>query len=387
MTKLKAIIIQNYLSPYRVSLFKEIASSESIDLMVVLLAPDKPSYPQWNYDFDRLPFRVKSIPGVRLVLSSNEKSQICFNPYLLKFLIDYKPDVIFCTGFGISTILVSFYSLFTKKPMIIWFEGTHITENKLHFSLIRNIVRKYLAILAGGFVVAGQLSREYITSLLANNIKKPIIISYNCVDSQALYRACQEFKKNASLWRDFRAIFPEKNILFSGQLIKRKGIYQTLEVYRRVCKNSPHEVGLILLGQGVLREFIQDYKNRNGLRYLFIEGFVGAGDYAKYFALADVFLLLSLWDCNPLVIFEALSCGLPIICSNRAGNAVDFVEEGKNGYVVDPYDYEGTARKVLSVLYCPEIDKMRSASREIVRRANYQDSAEAFIKIAKDVLL
>ena len=39
-------------------------------------------------------------------------------------------------------------------------------------------------------------------------------------------------------------------------------------------------------------------------------------------------ILLSLYDPNPLVIFEALACGIPIICSERAGNAVDFVIDG-----------------------------------------------------------
>ena len=52
--KKKAILIQNYLSPYRIPLFAAIAASESIELTVALMAPDKPDYPAWKYDFDSL---------------------------------------------------------------------------------------------------------------------------------------------------------------------------------------------------------------------------------------------------------------------------------------------------------------------------------------------
>ncbi|MDH7513964.1 MAG: glycosyltransferase family 4 protein [Clostridiales bacterium] len=384
--KRKAIIIQNYLSPYRVPLFAAIAASESFDLTVALMAPNKPSYPMWKYEFSQLPFRVKSIPGIRLVLPSQEKPQICLNPYLLKFLNEEKPAVIFCSGFNPSSIIAALYRLLTGTPIVIWSESTSITENIRSFSFVRKTIRKFIAALSSGFVIAGQAARDYILSLLPKNSKKPIIISYNCVDSDWLSSACQRFKEDPAAWSRFRSVYPKKNILFSGRLIEPKGIRPMLEVYKKVIEESPDEVGLILLGQGKLKEFIQNYKHKYKLRNVFIEGFIGPDQYPKYFALADVFLLLSLWDCNPLVIFEALSCGLPIICSNRAGNAVDFIKEDQNGYIVDPFDIKGTANKVLNLLYSQKIEEMRSVSREIVRKANYQDSAAAFVRIAKRIL-
>ena len=158
-----------------------------------------------------------------------------------------------------------------------------------------------------------------------------------------------------------------------------------LKVYEKILKKSSQEVGLILLGEGRLRKFIQDQKDKNGFKHLHMEGFVGPDAYPKFFALADLFLLLSLSDCNPLVIFEALSCGLPIVCSDRVGNAVDFVENGRNGYVVDPFDTEDVATKLLSVLFHPRIEEMKRVSQEIVKKANYRDSADAFVRIAMKV--
>jgi glycosyltransferase involved in cell wall biosynthesis len=380
----KAVLIQNYLSPYRVPLFAAIAVSESVELTVALMARNKPDYPAWTYDFGSLPFRTVFIPGMRIVLSS--KYQICINPSLLRFLWKEKPDIIFCTGFTVSTIIAGLYRILKGAPIVIWSEGTKVTESGRRYSWARKSIRRGISLWASGFVAAGQLSRDYIRSLLPKNSEKPIVISYNCVDSEALSTACRRYKAGISLWSSQRSNFPEKNILFSGRLEKIKGIHPMLEVYKKVLEKSPQEVGLILLGEGRLKEFIQEEKNKNGWKHLYVEGFIGQDDYPRYFAIADLFLLLSLSDCNPLVIFEALSCGLPVVCSDRVGNAPDFVEEGRNGHIVDPFDYEGTASKVLSVLFSPGIEEMGSASREIVKKANYADSAEAFVRVVEKVL-
>jgi glycosyltransferase involved in cell wall biosynthesis len=213
------------------------------------------------------------------------------------------------------------------------------------------------------------------------------VISYNCVDTEAFSSACQGAKAHPLAWSQRRNLYPPKNILFSGRLEKIKGIHLLLEVYKRVLEKSPEEVGLIMLGEGRLREHILEEKKKNGFNHLYLEGFIGSNKYPQYFAFADLFILLSLSDCNPLVIFEALACGLPVVCSDRVGNAVDFVEEGRNGYIVDPFDIDGIATKVLSVLFDPQIEEMKNASKEIVEKANYKDSAEAFVDIAGELLV
>jgi len=68
------------------------------------------------------------------------------------------------------------------------------------------------------------------------------------------------------------------------------------------------------------------------------------------------------------------------------GNAADFVAEGRNGYVVGPFDIEEAASKVLSVLLHPGREEMRQFSLEIVKKANYRNSAEAFTRIAAGIL-
>lgn len=54
---------------------------------------------------------------------------------------------------------------------------------------------------------------------------------------------------------------------------------------------------------------------------------------------ADVFCLPSFYEGTPNVICEALSCGLPVLCSNVCDNS-HYVREGENGFLFDPCDIE-----------------------------------------------
>jgi glycosyltransferase involved in cell wall biosynthesis len=99
-------------------------------------------------------------------------------------------------------------------------------------------------------------------------------------------------------------------------------------------------------------------------------------------------VLLSASDCNPLVVFEALHAGIPIICSAHAGNAYDFIKPGKNGYIVDPTDKDCIVQHTMDVLNW-DLSKRHGAaelSRQLVKKANYHDSAQAFIDACESLL-
>lgn len=379
---MKIFLIQDILAPYRIPLFKKIAETPDVDFRLILLSEGVRNKPQWKFDFDRLPFDCRQ--SVDLSFYYHYDKQINLSFRLLFEFIKEKPDVVVCAGYPFATIEALVYSKIFRKKYIIWMEGTKYTESTRN-SFLRILQRKFLSRHADALVDAGTESHKYLKSLLPPQSQIPFFTSFNAVDNDTIYSETRRYRENPELLREFRARFPAQNILFVGQLIERKGVHQLIAAYKQVLAKSSGPVGLIVLGFGPLADEIERMKQSDNLHHLYLEGFIEQDVYPKYLAVADVMVLPSLYDPNPLVVFEALAAGLPMVLSNRAGNAADFIEGGRNGYVVDPEDVEEIAERVLAVLNASESKKrdMSAASLAMVKKANYDDSARAFVEAAR----
>lgn len=81
---------------------------------------------------------------------------------------------------------------------------------------------------------------------------------------------------------------------------------------------------------------------------------------------ADVFCLPSLYEGFPNVLCEAMSCGLPVLCSRVCDNP-NIVQEGINGMMFEPNNSDDIAGVIERFLLLPEKKKqdMSSKGREI----------------------
>jgi glycosyltransferase involved in cell wall biosynthesis len=66
-------------------------------------------------------------------------------------------------------------------------------------------------------------------------------------------------------------------------------------------------------------------------KHVELTGQVPRSEIAAHFAWADVFVLPSLIEGSATVVYEALSAGLPVICTPNTGSVV---RDGHNGYIV-----------------------------------------------------
>ena len=69
----------------------------------------------------------------------------------------------------------------------------------------------------------------------------------------------------------------------------------------------------------------------------YIEFFPPSPNIVEQYNSADVFCLPSFYEGYPNVVCEAMSCGLPILCSNVCDNS-KIVKDSENGYLFDPID-------------------------------------------------
>jgi glycosyltransferase involved in cell wall biosynthesis len=95
-------------------------------------------------------------------------------------------------------------------------------------------------------------------------------------------------------------------VLFAGRLVEKKGVVLVLETAALAA-----EFDLLVAGDGPLRDLLGNAGSN--VRWL---GAVDARAMHQLYAAADLVLLPSRGEGLPLVVQEALSCGLPVVISN-----------------------------------------------------------------------
>lgn len=372
-------VIQSVVSPYRIQLFKALSATPGVEFTLCLLSKAFKSRPQWKRNVAELPFNILVPFGVSY--QSSPEHEFCVNPFLFFTLLQQKPDVVVCGGYSLATVSVWLWHRLTGRRYVIWTEATLHTDGRIQG--FRLWLRRLLARGAGAFVDAGTLARDYISFLNSTRSEVSCFRAYNCVDNRA-------FSESGSEVDSFRRArgFPLRNLLFVGKLNERKGVHRLFEIYKLLRTSVKEPVGLILVGDGPLLQELSRSKVDLRLEHMFVEGWIANEETTKYYSLASAFVLLSSVDHNPLVLFEALAAGLPIICSQGACNAVDFIQAGVNGYIVDPANTEEVLQRLGDVLSWNDarLQACRAFSNEVVGKANYAAAATAFVSACRFAL-
>jgi glycosyltransferase involved in cell wall biosynthesis len=110
------------------------------------------------------------------------------------------------------------------------------------------------------------------------------------------------------------------HVLFAGTLCLRKGIQYFAECARQMTGSAEFmAVGTCLLSEKGQQEVS---------RYVKIAGPVPRTSMNQFWQWADVLVLPSLCEGSATVTYEALSAGVPVVCTRESGSAVRNVDDG-----------------------------------------------------------
>ena len=130
-----------------------------------------------------------------------------------------------------------------------------------------------------------------------------------------------------------------------GQLSVRKN-HEV--VIRALAKFNNPKVKYLLVGFGELEDKLKLLaKDLNIADRVIFAGY--RGDVRKILHVVDAFAFPSLQEGLPVSLMEAMSVGLPIVCSAVRGN-VDLVVNGKGGYVYGCHDVDGFAEGMSEIV-------------------------------------
>lgn len=140
--------------------------------------------------------------------------------------------------------------------------------------------------------------------------------------------------------------FKDDDFVFmsTGQISVRKN-HEV--IIRAISEIKNRKVKYLIVGFGELQE-----KLKTLVKELDIEDrvvFAGyRGDVKRLLHAVDGFAFPSLQEGLPVALMEAMSVGLPIVCSNIRGN-VDLIENGKGGFLLDCHDVHGFAEDMTKI--------------------------------------
>ena len=145
--------------------------------------------------------------------------------------------------------------------------------------------------------------------------------------------------------------------VFSGALIKRKGIHHLLEAWHRL-NLADAELWLI----GYVHEEAKPYLKQFWRDNIRVAGFVR--DPENYLDQGTIHVFPSQWEGSAKVTYEAAACALPQITTREAG---DVVRDGIEGIIIKPGDVNAIASAVEHLHRHPElVEQMGSAARRRV---------------------
>jgi glycosyltransferase involved in cell wall biosynthesis len=275
--------------------------------------------------------------------------------------------------------------------------------------LATTVKRRLVGLFDTAFV-GGHPQKRYIESLGLPENK--IFIGYDAVDNDFFARTSDEVRSRQRELREQHGL-PEHYFLSLGRFVAKKNLATLIRSYRKLLDSRPtSHTHLVMVGSGEgeteLRALCGELRlpaydktkpeigNRkseigNEPPGVHFYGFRQVSENPVFYALADAFVLASLYEEWGLVVNEAMACGLPVVVSETAGCAEDLLVRGsvavppgmsadlqmrlarmtgnirQNGFLVNPQSVQSLADALIILEAAPQVrENMGKASQRIV---------------------
>ncbi len=158
----------------------------------------------------------------------------------------------------------------------------------------------------------------------------------------------------------------QKIILNIGELLPNKNQKMAIHAMRKVVDKYPDTV-LLIAGNGPekvsLEKEISDYRLSG---HVILLGY--CTNLEDYQNIADLLITCSIREGLPLNVIEAMLSANPVVATSNRGHR-DLIEDGYNGYLVEPNQDEEMANKIIELLACKRLrEKLGANARQSAER-------------------
>jgi glycosyltransferase involved in cell wall biosynthesis len=369
--RVRIAILTNIIPDYRLPIFAALANDDAFDVRIFLSLPLDRSSEEARLS---LPLHYSCGLTFDYKTCHEETGTIQTEPLpapigLLPDILSFRPDVIISGEFGARSLIALLASRLAGCPLILWSE--EILERAKGISRLQQRVRAFLISRASAFLAWGKPAADYISSW---GISERRI--YGCIQS-----VDNDFWAKKAVDADRTRLRAEwhmvgKVFLSVGRLLLLKGNDLFLKSWSSMPRRLQDNNHIVIVGSGAEEPNLRKLAAQLDIPNILFAGHKNREELAKFYALADVFVLPSLVDVWGLVVNEAMACGLPVIGSRFAGAVQELVADTGAGDVIDPRDRDEFAA-VLSRWCTGERAVSSAIPLSVVSRYTFAASVEA----------
>jgi D-inositol-3-phosphate glycosyltransferase len=271
-----------------------------------------------------------------------------------------------------------------NKPFIVTQHNTWI-DYKSWLNIIENIndliIGKSVLKRADRILTVSKETMKYVLRLGAEKAKTSVM--YNGVDTNCF----RDAKKGES--REKLGLPKNRKIIFSlRRLVYKNGLDTLIESAALVAQAYP-DILFLIAGKGPSKQFIEDRIKELGIENnTNLTGFVPDELLPAYYNAADYFVLPSAsGEGLPLVLFEAMACGLPVIAT-AVGGTPEIIEHMKNGVLVPPRNPKAMTEALIKLLSKEEFGTSigEEAKMSIKNRFTWEENVQRLAKVYGEFL-
>lgn len=359
-------IITNIPAPYRLAFFDYLQKAHKEYRFTVIYSSKNEDNRSWQIEGESLKNSIFLESKTIKITNGFDPKYIHIPWGVGKVLDSLSPDVVVGSEYNPTVIQALIYCIRKRIPYISWTDGTLFSERNINF--VQKFLRKFVIKNADSYIASSTKSKE--AQIAYGALAEKSHVSFLTVDVEKYLQKPKGVGKG--------------KILCVGRLENLKGIDLLFNALKRVKK----EYQLYLAGDGDEMENLKILAQNLGIgEKVHFLGMLNRPELLEHYADSDIFVLPTRQDCFALVILEAMCSGLPIVCSKYAEGACDMIEEGKNGFIIDPYDENTFSRCIENLLNNHELCKnMQTQSDDIIEKFRFSNVAKGYLEAIEEAL-
>lgn len=252
---------------------------------------------------------------------------------------------------------------------------------KQYYAFMEEMERRSLRSLQGRPHLLSAVSPQAVAELTAQGVDRTSVTYVPVgVNTEQFHPADDTAAARAKL-----GISPEACVLlYVGRLSRPKNLFSLVDTFAELKKTVKRAV-LVIVGSGELERPLARHIQATNVPGVRLLGFIPNQELPNVYGGADFFIMSSTYEGQPVVLLEAMACGLPPILSDIPAMR-GIIEDSGLGALVDFTDPRRAAQRIEEYVSSPKAQDDRAAVRDyVVKNMSSSACADKYLRLLTEV--